>query len=193
MTPIGHAIDLRQSSGTAPAGYVIEDGTCYTRTALPSLFAAIGTTYNAGAPSACSGSQFAVPFSNGTVFAAIDTQGSNTANRLTAGGSGCTATTVATLCGSQNETLTLGQLPSGITSNNPSQAISVVSTVAGIPQNATIAAAFGTGGGNAYIPGVLSNVSSTGSNNISVTSNNTSNQPHPNVQPTMLGWRAIKI
>jgi hypothetical protein len=34
MTPVGHSIDLRQTSGVAPAGYVIEDGTCYTRTHL---------------------------------------------------------------------------------------------------------------------------------------------------------------
>lgn len=111
MTPVGQSIDMR-TTGAAPAGYLLEDGTCASQTTFTAaLFAAIGTTYNSGAPSACTGSTFAVPFANGTASIALDTQGANTANRVTSGGSGCALTSVGVFCGVQNTTLLTSNLP----------------------------------------------------------------------------------
>lgn len=47
---------------TAPAGFVLEDGTVYLRATYPMLFAVIGTAYNTGGETA---SQFRVPDSRG--------------------------------------------------------------------------------------------------------------------------------
>lgn len=192
-TPVGKTIELRQSSLTAPLGSLIEDGSCYTRTAFPALFSAIGTTYNSGAPSACSGSQFAVPFSNGTGFAALDNQGANTANKLTSAGSGCTATAVGTFCGSQNQSLTLGQLPVGIQAGG-TNTINVTSNLANIIVGNLVGGINSTGGA---ILGLAAGASqntptASGNNSIAVTSTNTGGNAHPIVQPVLLGLRAIK-
>lgn len=110
MTPIGGVCEFRGTS--APRGCLVEDGTCYTKTGIYApLFAVIGTQYNAGAPSACSGTQFAVPYSNGSVFAANDNQGANTASRITSAGSSCAATASGVFCGGQSTTLITANLP----------------------------------------------------------------------------------
>jgi microcystin-dependent protein len=108
MTPVGAPVDFRGSA--APRGTLLEDGSCYAQSAYPSLFSVIGTTYNAAAPVGCSGSQFAVPYSNGTAFVALDAQGAHTANRITSAGSGCN-TTLGTPCGSQNVNIIKSGLP----------------------------------------------------------------------------------
>ncbi len=90
MTPIGKTVEFR--GPTAPRGTLIEDGSCVSQTTYAALFSVIGTTYNSAAPVGCTGSTFALPFSNGRAFVALDTQGANTANVITLGGSGCTAT-----------------------------------------------------------------------------------------------------
>ena len=111
LTPIGKPELFRGS--TLTRGYLIEDGSCYSETGqYAPLFSVIGTTYNANAPVACSGGQFAVPYANGTMYGVLDTQGAHTASRITSAGSGCTATAVGTLCGSQNQTLSTSQMPS---------------------------------------------------------------------------------
>jgi microcystin-dependent protein len=185
-TPIGKTVEFRGAS--TPRGSLIEDGSCVLRSTYAPLFSVIGTTYGA-----CDGSTtFAVPDSRGTTFAALDNQGANgAANRITSAGSGCTATAVG-LCGSQNQTLTLAQLPTGITASNATQTINV--------QTSNAAMMFGgtpttfTSGGPFTTYGNISEgaVISTGSNNISVTSNNTSGSAHPILGPISLGRRAIK-
>jgi microcystin-dependent protein len=94
--------------------------------------------------------------------------------------------------GAETQTLTAAQIPS-ITSANASQAISVVSTATGVPQNATLAAASGSGGGNVFVPGVVNTLTSTGANSISVTSNNTGGTAHNIVQPTIVCNYIIRI
>lgn len=188
MTPVGHSIDLRQSSGTAPAGYLIEDGSCYTRTLYPSLFAVIGTTYNAGAPSACSGTQFAVPFSNGTAFVANDNQGANTANRITNAATGCAATAAGVLCGNQVVNLTQPNLPNVVLSasvTGPSSGNGVLtgSTLVGVNS--------GGAGAQASNGTAITTINSTGATSslnggVSQTSIN-------KLPPLLTGFRAIKI
>jgi Phage Tail Collar Domain len=190
MTPVGQAVDLRQNATTAPAGYLLEDGTCYANTTYAALDSVIGTTYNSGAPVGCSGSQFAVPFSNGTLSAAMDNQGVNgAANRITNAGSGCNAVSIIG-CGTQSQTLTLAQLPTGITSSG-NNSITVVST-GSLAVNPTIALTFGLGGADGYVPGTVTTATSTGTNAISVTSGNTSGQAHPILPPIIIVRRAIK-
>ena len=203
MTPVGHTVDIRNSSGLAPLGTLLEDGSCYSQTTYAALFSVIGTTYNAGAPVACSGGQFAVPRSNGTVFAAADNQGTHgAANNITGAGSGCNATGI-TACGAQNQTLSVSQIPTLTLSANGVNAITVLpgGGNTGIP--ATTAPANVTqsscGTGPAVCPASTSSSwggtsTFTGNNNISVSGNttNTGGQAHPILPPLLIGYRAIK-
>jgi hypothetical protein len=102
--------------------------------------------------------------------------------------------------GAESQTLTLGQLPTGITSVNASQAISVA-TGAGllIPASTlwhTIGAANSGGFVVPYADGgniTFTNLTATGSNSIGVTSNNTSGQSHPIVQPTQIADCVVRV
>jgi microcystin-dependent protein len=207
-TPVGTAIDIRGS--VAPTGYLIEDGSCVSQTTYATLFAVINTTYGS-----CGGGLFALPDSRGTMFAALDNQGSNgAANRITSAGSGCAATS-PTLCGAQNQTLTLAQLPGGITASgsnaiNSSGSNNISVTFAGyvpyIPNNSvgsvpTVATGAdkapyatdgsswsGVNGSNA----TANNISVSSTTTINVTSNNTGGLAHPILNPISLGLRAIK-
>jgi hypothetical protein len=165
QAPIGSTIELRSS--TIPAGYVVEDGTCLAQAGkYAPLFGVIGTTYNANAPVGCSGSQFAVPYSNGTMFAAVDTQGAHTASRITNSGTGnnCAATAAGVLCGSQNHTQTTLEMPAHTHPYTPStttfitNAGSLAGSSGGIGNTGTLAVATGsTGTGNAMpiLPPIL--------------------------------------
>jgi hypothetical protein len=202
MTPVGQSVDLRQSSTTAPKGYLLEDGTCQTQATYPALFTVVGSTYNAGSqPGSCSGTQFAVPYANGTASVALDTQGANTANRITSAGSGCTFTATGILCGSQNQTLTATQIPS-ITATSGSITITVAAVTGGINipvNNSSIAQIFATGAGSTVptLPasgGNWSFVSSLqGANTVNTSSNNTGGTSHPILQPMMGVRKAIKL
>jgi microcystin-dependent protein len=181
MTPIGKTVEFRGT--TAPAGSLVEDGSCYSQTTYVALFSVIGTTYNAGAPVGCSGGQFAVPYSNGTAFNAIDTQGAHTASRITSA-TCSTPGTVGALCGGQTQTLTLAQLPTGITGTTGAISPSVVGwggTYLGVNSGGSGAFAFNTGSG-----------STTQYTSFPFTSNNTSGTAHPILNTTLLGIRAIK-
>jgi Phage Tail Collar Domain len=182
-TPVGHTMDLRQSSLTAPLGYLLEDGSCYSRTTYAPLFSVIGTTYNAGAPSPCSGSQFAVPYSNGTVFVPLDNQGANTASRITNAISGCSATSVGVLCGNQASNILQTNLPN----------IALPVTDPGHSHTAVRAGGAALAGGSA--PAVALNAdSSTSTNTTGVTvRTGGSNTPLAVIQPLMIGLRAIKF
>lgn len=194
--PVGSTVELRGTSSTAPPGYLIEDGSCVSQTTYAALFATVGSTYGS-----CGGGLFAVPDSRGTMFAALDNQGVNgAANRITSAGSGCTATAIGQ-CGLQNQTLTLAQTPTGITSTNGAQAISVQT-----PGGTTVAAnanysSFGvvTNSGSTSFAALASSASGasflssfSGTNSISATSNNTGGATHPILNPVLLGRRAIK-
>jgi hypothetical protein len=43
------------------------------------------------------------------------------------------------------------------------------------------------------LPSTISEISSTTTNSIGVTSNNTSGNPHPNVQPTLIAERVVRV
>jgi len=171
--PLGGYLETSVSS--APnSNFVAADGSCISRTTYSAYFALVSTTYGA-----CDGTTtFAVPDRRGRVSAMLD----GGAGRLTnaSGGCGTVFNTLGTTCGGESVTLTLAQLPTGITSSGNNN-IAVLSTPA-VQNTATGNSA--QGGGGLGIASFITQVYSTGVNNISVTSNNTSGSAHRTVQPT---------
>lgn len=201
LTPVGAPVEFR--GGAAPAGTLIEDGSCVSQTQYAALFSVIGTTYNAGAPVACTGATFAVPYSSGTIFAAADAQGGvHTANRITNGGSGCVGTTIGALCGGQSQTLTQAQLPAVGLSVSTSDSVTVGGSITGITSalnevavnagsSVTVASQnAGTSFAGLSVSGTFSG-SGTGSGSGS-TSAMGSGSAHPILNPVLIGLRAIK-
>ncbi len=162
-------------------------GQAISRTTYAALFSIMGTTYGVGDGS----TTFNLPDKTGRVSAMKEAS----ATRLTTGVSGVDGATMGSAAGSQSETLTLAQLPTGIT---------VAGTVTVSPSGGGNIAAT-----NGNISGLLS---STGSPNVvpqstaaewhnagtlsgtnTLTSNNTNGQLHPNVQPTIVCNYIIRI
>lgn len=69
---------MAYGGSTAPDGWVFCDGTSYTTTAQPGLFAACGYTYGG------SGANFNVPDLRGRALVGLDNMGGSSANRITA-------------------------------------------------------------------------------------------------------------
>lgn len=135
-----------------------------------------------------------VPNCGGAVLAGRE----STASRLTATYFGANSTAMATFSGAESQTLSLAQLPTGITAANASQSITV--TAGGVMPTSTSGWSgqnFTTGAGNttAVTSGsVGSQVAAiTGTNSISVTSNNTSGNAHPIVQPTLIADCNVRV
>lgn len=107
--------EMYVTAGTAaPAGYLIENGTCISQTTYVSLWNYYGNSdvWSPGATGgACPAGQFHLPFANGRTASAFDTQGGVTANVVTSAGSNCAAVSAGLICGSQNVTLGTTQLP----------------------------------------------------------------------------------
>jgi microcystin-dependent protein len=175
---------------TAPSGWLLAQGQAVSRTgATAALFSACEITYGAGDGV----TTFNLPDGRGRVLAGAD----GGANRLTT--ATMSSQSAGGVGGGETEALTLAQVPTGITSANAAQSISVASTVSNIAVGAGVLINFSAGIGTtatAFQPGTLSlvNVASSGVNAIGVTSNNTGGNPHPNVQPTLeVGGYIIKI
>jgi microcystin-dependent protein len=180
--PLGAGLDYW--GPTAPnSAFAFPSGQAISRTTYAALFSMIGTTYGTGDGS----TTFNLPDKRGRVSACTDDMGGSSAFRLTTSFFGATAHPGA-VGGSESHTLTLGELPTGITSNG-SNGISVTSSVGGIPFNTQYSAAAGSGAlnvpwwSNANTP---SAITSTGTNSISVSTNNTSGSAHAIVQPTII-------
>ena len=91
---------------TPPPGYFVQDGSCQLRTTYAALYSIIGTIYDPTGTT-CDTAHFALPDTRGRVTAGVDTG----ANRITAGGSGCAASTIGLGCGSQNQSILQANLP----------------------------------------------------------------------------------
>jgi microcystin-dependent protein len=169
-------------ASTAPnSSFVLPYGQAISRTTYSALYSLLTTTYGTGDGS----TTFNIPDLRGRVLAGVDNMGGSAANRLTTSGSGIAGTTLGATGGAETETLTLAQLPTSITSGNAAQAISVISTVAGILSGGSFQE-FAGGTVNSIQNGSIGTVTSTGNNSINVTSNNTSGGAHPNAQPTIV-------
>ena len=149
--------------------------------------------------------QLSLPDYRGSGLVGLADMGNSPTSIFTSTFAGCTPTVLGVACGNQSQTLSLAQLPTGITSNNATQAIS---TTFGAGNNVAVAQSSG-GLGNGQpvsvtpgvnnVPFASSNISwvfltsfST-VNSIGVTSNNTSGNPHSIVPPSRLGTIYIKL
>lgn len=174
---------------TAPnSSFVFPYGQAVSRITYATLFAGMSTTFGSGDGS----TTFNLPDLRGRIPAGKDDMGGSTASRLTNSGSGIVGTKLGATGGGETQTLTLAQLPTGITSANASQTINVTSSVGGILSGGSFQQ-FTGGTVNSVQNGSIGTVTSTGNNSISVTSNNTGGNAHPIVQPTIVCNYIIRI
>ncbi len=171
--------------GTAPnSAFVFPYGQAISRTTYASLFTLTSTGFGVGDGS----TTFNIPDLRGRVPAGVDGMGGVAASRLTTTG-GMNGSSIGAVGGGETQTLTVAQLPTGITSSG-SNSISVTSGSFVISQPSSSVTGSAQAGGTQVTYGntsgaVSAQLSSSGSNSISVTSNNTSGSAHPNVQPTI--------
>jgi hypothetical protein len=189
IVKVGHEEIFTNNS--VPAGYLIENGQCVSQTTYADLYTYYGASGDLWSPGstggACSAGNFHLPFANGRTAVAYDQQGGQTAGVLTNAGSGCNATSVAVLCGSQNESLNstnqLPQLtPSGTIGGSYTTPILIVHN-GGLPQEGTS----GSGWQNTTITISGSNYSFTGN-----TIGSASPSPFTTVQPTYSVVKAVR-
>lgn len=189
MTPIGRTVEYRGAA--VPRGALVEDGTAVSRTTYAALFSVIGTIYGAGDGS----TTFNLPLSNGTVFGALDNQGSATANRITSAGSGCNATVVG-FCGLQNATLSIANInaftptvsSTSFTAGTASIPVANLTSVGGATDTNRISLK-----NNANTDAGLLTAGTSVSGTVGVVMNSLgSGTPHPVLNPILLGRRAIK-
>lgn len=172
--PIGSV--LPYAASTAPTNWVLCDGRAISRTTFANLFALIGIVFGSGDGV----TTFNVPDLRGRVVAGVD----GGVNRLTT--TTMSSQTMAGVGGAETETLTLSQIPTGITSNGsasvnqPGDNIPVVGSA--VVNNV---GALSAGGSDfAAASSSWAGVSSLSGTN-TATSNNTGGTAHVNVQPTM--------
>lgn len=183
---------LPWSGLTAPTGWLLCYGQALSRTTYAALWAFAQTEIAGGNTLFTVGdgsTTFTIPDMRGRLPAGKDNMGGSAANRLTVTTITPNGNTMGGVGGAQSQTLQLGQLPTGISSNNLSSIpLSVLSTISNITFSPN---AFTTPGGANGFFGVSSqgSVTSTGSLSIgavTVTSNNTFGGAHENVQPTII-------
>jgi microcystin-dependent protein len=150
------------------------------------LFALIGTTYGPGDGE----TTFNLPDVRGRGLSFLDNMGGTAAGRLTAA-NGFDGTILGNGGGSQTETLTLAQLPTGITSEGPATG-SITGTAATAETGFDLA---GSSGVNLLGTGPAASLPVTGtfSGTANVTSNNTGGQPLPIIQPTFMANLIMRI
>lgn len=172
--PAGVVVDYAGSS--APAGWVMCNGQAISRTAYPSLYAAIGTTYGVGDGS--------------TTFNVPDARGRQTIGAGT--GSGLTARTLAATGGGETHVLTTAQMPQhshGVTDPGHTHTVQIPN----IGYSPEIASVVNNGMGTS----TNSSIQSVGSINDSATTgisiqNNGSGSSHPIMDPFIVFNKIIK-
>lgn len=195
IVPLGGIIDYTGSSAPS-ANFALPQGQAISRTTYATLFSLISTTYGVG--------------DNSTTFNIPDLVGRGTAMRdvgsarLSATYFGGNPANLGATGGLESQTLTLSQIPGGITSANGGQSISVTTNVADIVRGSVISSTVPAGGsariGASNMTGD-NTVTSSGNNSISVTGNNTgaagngtgAAAPHNIVQPTMILNKIMRI
>lgn len=180
------------ASVVADTSITLNSSSCVTSSGTSTV-----TVFFTGYGSGGSASTVGVPDCRGRTFAGRDrSDPGSLANRLTTTYFGADSA-IFNVAGDSREstTLTLAQLPTGITSNGANSI--AVNYGGSIPVGASPFSAVpinNAGGGN--VPnGLFSN--STGSaatiNSIAVTSNNTSGNPHRTVQPTLIAECTVRV
>lgn len=188
--PLGAGMDYWGPT-TPNAAFAFPVGQAISRTVYAGLFALLSTSQGAGDGS----TTFNLPDKSGRVSAMRET----VATRLTSTYFFNNSTLMGAPGGGESQTLTLAQVPAGITSAVPGQTVNTVSSQNGVPSGVTTGAALTNGGGTYYGPASLSQlgfgqINSSGTvAGVTATSNNTSGQPHSNVQPTIVCNYIIRI
>jgi microcystin-dependent protein len=185
--PVGSVIDY--AGTTIPTTWYQCYGQAVSRTTYALLFTAIGVTYGSGDGA----TTFNLPDARGSILVASDNMGGTAAGRLTTTYFGTDPTVIGDRGGNQTATLTLAQLPGGITSTGTASVtdntgyIRVGSTTGGGWTN------FSSVGGGSQVwhaasPGsnLADTASPTSAGSASVTSNNTSGNPHGIIQPSLI-------
>ena len=186
--PLGGMLDFIGST-TPNSSFVFPTGQAISRTTYANLFALVGTTYGSGDGS--------------TTFNIIDMTGrvgamkEASATRLTSTYFGGNSTVLGATGGAENLTLTLAQLPSGITGT-----VSVTTTPGGgfpnIPLSSgsvgsiQVASSATTNVAGANTSGNWTSVTSLSGSGTS-TSNNTSGNAHRTVQPTIIVNKILRV
>lgn len=161
----------------APEGFAFPYGQAVSRTgATAALFAVIGTTYGAGDGS----TTYNMPDLRGRVTAAKDNMGGAVAGRLTT-----VSNNLGTVGGAETHTLTTAQIPAhnhGV--NDPGHAHTNPAAVR-LPSNGNNYNTWFSGGGNS----ISTNPANTG---ITI-ANAGGGAAHPNLQPTIVVNKIIKL
>lgn len=186
LIPLGAGIDY-WGANTPNSSFALATGQSISRTTYSAPFSLFGTAYGSGDGS----TTFNLPDKTGRVSAMQE----QSSIRLTSTYFGGNSTALGAVGGSQSETLTLAQLPTGITSSGTGS-VSATSTATTILNpvleswDSGAAATLTAFQNNTASTGYLS---STGTANVSTTSYNTSGVAHPNVQPTIICNYIIRI
>lgn len=158
--------------------YVFPIGQAISRTTYATHFTQVGTTYGSGDGS----TTFNVPDLTGRTVAMKEAS----AARLTATYFGGNSTTLGATGGLESETLTLAQLPTGISVTiTPSGTIPVSSGAISSLQTSSSA--------TTNITPANSNGNWNGVSSLTGTSNNTSGSPHNIVQPTIILNKILRV
>jgi len=158
--------------------YLLCDGGTYPISSFPALGNRLGSTFGGNGVTS-----FGVPDLRGRVPLAYD----GTGGRITAAGCGLNGQSLGASIDTQIVTLTAPQVPS-ITSSSPGVAVS--GSISGTLDSGSGAVGGGSGlaggPGNSFASNHVSGTFSGNTATINVTSNNTSGQGHPNVQPSQV-------
>jgi microcystin-dependent protein len=166
-------------SATPNSSFAFPTGQAISRTTYATLFSLIGTTYGSGDGS----TTFNLPDKTGRVSAMKEAA----AVRLTSTYFGGNSTSLGAVGGAESQTLTLAQLPTGITSDNPSPITATLS--AGASKADTSA----TGGGTVVAGTGAVTIATIAAHAAAVTSTNTNGNAHPIVQPTIVCNYILRI
>jgi microcystin-dependent protein len=96
------------AGSSAPAGYLLCDGSEYSETTYATLFSVIGSVYNTGEETA---NHFRVPDLRGRVIAGLDNMGGTSGNRLTDLSGGLNGDVLGATGGNESHTLSESQIP----------------------------------------------------------------------------------
>src|SRR4051794_36885710 len=102
-----HGVVFPFGGATAPAGFLLCDGSAVSRIQYPALFAVLLTRFGAGDGS----TTFNLPDLRGRVIAGVDNMGGSAANRLTTAGSGINGAVLGADGGAETHVLTQAQMP----------------------------------------------------------------------------------
>ncbi|MET4526534.1 tail fiber protein [Bradyrhizobium sp. JR18.2] len=185
--PIGGMIDF--TGATAPnSSFVLPYGQAISRTTYAAYYALVSTTYGPGDGL----TTFNLPDLRGRFIAGKDDMGGSAASRLTSTYLGSSPTLGAT-GGGQSHTLTLGELPTGITSTGTVTVASGSNFLPITPSAGSQVAVISSGSILVPTNGAGWSFVNSLSGSPTLTSNNTSGSAHSIVPPTIVLNKILRI